>query len=337
MAAITVPEGTLPVTTVTAEDADDDVLTFEITGGEDAGQFGINPDTGELVFLTEPNYDLPRDEDGDNVYIVIVTVRDGTGGEDTQIIEVTVTDTFTDSDGDGFEDRFEIENGSDPFDADTDDDGIIDSEEPNPYEDSDGDGINNVNDPDSDNDGLSDGTEVGITTPNEDTDISAGFFIPDADPTTTTDPLNPDSDEGGVLDGDEDLNRDGKVDEGERDPLFAIDDIDQNGDGFRDDTTLSGSGCDQSSDRPETLPLWILLFSLLLVSRRWVRRGSAWLALLLAIAVHAPTAKAQEISEPSSFALNRYIPALTTLGVLNAQSPSLPESPWGISMNFSIF
>ena len=41
--------------------------------------------------------------------------------------------------------------------------------------------------PDTDGDGIYDGTEYGLTTPESaDTDLSAGFFVPDADPTTTT-------------------------------------------------------------------------------------------------------------------------------------------------------
>lgn len=95
--------------------------------------------------------------------------------------------------------------------------------------------------PDSDNDGLFDGTELGIDMPHPDTDESAGNFIPDADPTTMTDPLDPDTDDGTVSDGDEDSNHNGAVDvdEGERDPNNPADDIpdsesDRDGDGVPD-------------------------------------------------------------------------------------------------------
>ena len=43
-------------------------------------------------------------------------------------------------------------------------------------------------------------------------------FVRDADPTTTTDPLDEDSDDDGLLDGEEDLNGNGRVDDGETDP-----------------------------------------------------------------------------------------------------------------------
>ena len=68
--------------------------------------------------------------------------------------------TPTDTDGDGLPDAEEMELGSDPQDADTDDDGVLDGAEANAAFDTDGDGLINVLDPDSDNDRLTDGTEV---------------------------------------------------------------------------------------------------------------------------------------------------------------------------------
>ena len=46
-------------------------------------------------------------------------------------------------------------------------------------------------------------------------------FAADADPATVTDPLKDDSDDDGIVDGNEDLNRDGRVDPGETDPSSA--------------------------------------------------------------------------------------------------------------------
>ena len=45
-----------------------------------------------------------------------------------------------------------------------------------------------------------------------------GVFIPDADPSTTTDPLDDDSDNDGKLDVEEDENHNGRVDPGEGGP-----------------------------------------------------------------------------------------------------------------------
>ncbi len=143
-----------------------------------------------------------------------------------------------DTDGDGLTDDEERTAGTDPNDQDSDDDGVIDSAEPKWNEDTDGDGLVNALDPDSDNDGILDGTELGITQPHRDTDVSRNHFIADADPSTKTDPLKKDTDAGGVPDGTEDRNHNGLIDSGETDPNRAADDRmdpDGDGDGLTDD------------------------------------------------------------------------------------------------------
>jgi uncharacterized repeat protein (TIGR01451 family) len=125
----------------------------------------------------------------------------------------------TDSDGDGLSDDLETFIGTDPNDADSDDDGVLDGQEVNPADDTDGDGLINALDPDSDNDGLFDGTEMGLGCSNPATDVSQGHCIPDGDMgATKTSPLDWDTDDGGVSDGSEDVNRNGVVDIGETDP-----------------------------------------------------------------------------------------------------------------------
>ncbi|AKT37489.1 isopeptide-forming domain-containing fimbrial protein [Chondromyces crocatus] len=141
---------------------------------------------------------------------------EGNGADDVNVV---------DTDGDGLSDGLEISLGSDPNDADSDDDGVPDGEEPNPSDDTDGDGLINVLDPDSDGDGLFDGTEMGRDCSNPATDISAMTCIADADGgATTTSPLDPDTDKGGVSDGDEDANHNGRIDPGETDPNDPSDD-----------------------------------------------------------------------------------------------------------------
>ncbi len=54
---------------------------------------------------------------------------------------------------------------------------MLDGAEPNPSDDSDGDGLINPLDPDSDNDGILDGTELGVTTANAATDTSKNHFL----------------------------------------------------------------------------------------------------------------------------------------------------------------
>ena len=171
----------------------------------------------------------------------------GHGGDDS---------TLTDSDGDGLTDVFETAIGTDPNDADTDNDGVIDGQEPNPADDTDGDGLINAVDPDSDNDGLYDGTEMGKDCNNPATDNSLHHCIPDGDKgVTTTSPLDPDTDHGGVKDGSEDADRDGVVDPGETDPTsgHGADDStlkDSDGDGLTDiiEVSIGTNPMDADSD-----------------------------------------------------------------------------------------
>ena len=91
-AAINVAENTTAVTTLVATDADlpSPSLVYSIAGGVDATKFTINSSTGELRFLTAPNFEAPSDIGTNNVYDVVVQVTDGTF-VDTQAIAVTVT------------------------------------------------------------------------------------------------------------------------------------------------------------------------------------------------------------------------------------------------------
>ncbi len=138
----------------------------------------------------------------------------------------------TDSDGDGIPNCVEYLWCTDPNDADTDDDGILDGDEDvnhNGVVDS---GETDPCEIDTDGDGIQDGTELGYTFNDIRPDTDTGIFQPDLDPTTTTDPLNPDTDGDGFLDGEEDTNHNGRVDPGELDPGHINADV--NGDGTVD-------------------------------------------------------------------------------------------------------
>jgi len=90
-AAVTLPEGTTAVSTVTASDPNiTDVLTFSIVGGPDADKFTIDATTGALAFAAPPNFEAPTDAGNDNIYDLIVQVSDGKL-TDVQSIAVTVT------------------------------------------------------------------------------------------------------------------------------------------------------------------------------------------------------------------------------------------------------
>ncbi len=91
-ASINHPENTFNVATVTATDADGSaVITYSIVGGTDAADFLIGGSSGQLIFATAPDYELPHDSNTDNVYEVIVQASDGTN-TDQQTLTITVTD-----------------------------------------------------------------------------------------------------------------------------------------------------------------------------------------------------------------------------------------------------
>jgi hypothetical protein len=91
-AAINVAENTTAVTTVTATDPDAGAtLAYSISGGADAARFNINSSTGALTFASAPDFEVPADTGGNNVYDVTVQVSDG-ALTDAQDLAVTVTD-----------------------------------------------------------------------------------------------------------------------------------------------------------------------------------------------------------------------------------------------------
>lgn len=95
-AAANTAENTTAVLTVTASDPDGgaQTLSFSIDqSSPDASKFTINPATGVLTFTNAPNFELPSDSNGDNVYNVTVKATDtGVPSLSTsQPVVVTVT------------------------------------------------------------------------------------------------------------------------------------------------------------------------------------------------------------------------------------------------------
>jgi len=85
----TIFENTLGPNTVSASDPDAaSNLTYSIIGGADAALFTMNG-AGVLSLINPPNFESPADQNGDNVYEVIVQASDGTL-TDTQTISLTV-------------------------------------------------------------------------------------------------------------------------------------------------------------------------------------------------------------------------------------------------------
>src|SRR5690349_24765278 len=61
----------------TASDPDGNPLTFGIAGGADALRFTITT-AGALAFAAPPDFEAPADADANNVYLVMLSVSDGT-------------------------------------------------------------------------------------------------------------------------------------------------------------------------------------------------------------------------------------------------------------------
>ncbi|MEZ4299469.1 MAG: choice-of-anchor L domain-containing protein [Polyangiaceae bacterium] len=244
-------------------DQDDDGLTNqqELAYGTDPTSADTDGDgTPDLAEIGNPN--APADSDGDGIIDALESSLadedgDGVNDENDPVGGSTCVPNPNapncDLDSDGLTNAQEILLGTNPNDADSDDDGVLDGMEPDPGADSDGDGIINALDPDSDNDFLFDGTEMGLDCAHPDTDVAAGNCIADADMgVTITDPLDPDTDDGGLLDGIEDANHDGVVGPNETDPSSQGGDDgmapDADGDGLPDAFEIQFGGDPNDSD-----------------------------------------------------------------------------------------
>ena len=95
-ATASVPENLLgTVYTATANDPDGNPLTFSLSGGADRAVFALTA-AGVLSFVTPPDFEAPTDSDKNNVYLVQLTVSDGTA---TATLDVAVTVTNAGTDG----------------------------------------------------------------------------------------------------------------------------------------------------------------------------------------------------------------------------------------------
>ena len=79
--SFTVAENVFAVGTLVASDSTGSSVTYAISGGVDGGDFVIDPDTGALRFSIGTNgeaadYEAPADDDGNNEYILEVSVFD---------------------------------------------------------------------------------------------------------------------------------------------------------------------------------------------------------------------------------------------------------------------
>ena len=87
---ISMAEGTTATGyTATATDTDGDTVTFSLSGGADQEAFNIDSDSGVLSFISAPDFDMPTDSGGDNIYEVEITATDGAVSV-VQTVSVTV-------------------------------------------------------------------------------------------------------------------------------------------------------------------------------------------------------------------------------------------------------
>ncbi len=87
---LNVDENTVDVTVVSALDPDGDTVLYSITGGLDQDLFTVNQHTGLLSFNPPPDFEEPKDSDGDNTYHVEITATDELGLTATQQLTITV-------------------------------------------------------------------------------------------------------------------------------------------------------------------------------------------------------------------------------------------------------
>ena len=81
-----------------ATDPEQAALTYS-TSGADASLFTLDNTSGNLAFITQPNYENPLDQDADNIYQLSISASDG-ANQATQAVAITIADvneapTFT--------------------------------------------------------------------------------------------------------------------------------------------------------------------------------------------------------------------------------------------------
>ena len=76
--------------TALAEDADDDAVTYQITGGEDAGLFELDIENGRLVFTSVLDYKNPLDANADNSYEIVISASDEHGSSVSTSLSIAI-------------------------------------------------------------------------------------------------------------------------------------------------------------------------------------------------------------------------------------------------------
>jgi glucose/arabinose dehydrogenase len=74
-----------------ATDTNGNPITFSISGGPDAARFSINGSSGNVAFVTAPDFEAPADADHDNIYQLTIAASDG-AAQTTIAVAITVRD-----------------------------------------------------------------------------------------------------------------------------------------------------------------------------------------------------------------------------------------------------
>ena len=72
-------------------------LRYRIVGGADQGRFRIDPSNGQLYWKEKPDFEVPVDANGDNVYELVLEVADADQKTDQLPIKITVLDAAVES------------------------------------------------------------------------------------------------------------------------------------------------------------------------------------------------------------------------------------------------
>jgi MYXO-CTERM domain-containing protein len=226
------PEGTLTVVeasplsfTVTGDDVDGDTLTYDVDPAPSAASF----DASTGAFSWTPTYE----DAGTLTWTISVT-----DGQAMDSRDVTVMITFIDDDADGLPDTWETSVGLDPASVDSDQDNIADGEEVDDWTaatptDTDSDSTIDALDDDSDGDGILDIDEAG----DDDLDTEAV----DTDQDGTPDYRDLDSDDDTVDDADDNCHLVENTDQADLDQDGVGDacEDDTDGDGVSDTVELT--------------------------------------------------------------------------------------------------
>ena len=87
-----VDENTSEITTIQATDAEGDDITYSIEGS-DSGLMTIGSLSGELSFISPPDYENPQDSSQDNIYEVTIIASDGSLSSSLGII-ISINDVL---------------------------------------------------------------------------------------------------------------------------------------------------------------------------------------------------------------------------------------------------